>query len=100
MRFLIYLAVFIGFFPSLVQAQTYYNAPSGSSSGTLYNAPRGAYGANAPLNIKGILRGSTPTKSSGYQSRSSKRSHSYGPDRSRYALSLTPQQVKENERKP
>jgi hypothetical protein len=94
MRFLMYLAVFIGFLPQIAVAQVYYNAPSNSSA-TLYNAPDSSYGyGSAPLNLKAIVRGSE-VKSSGKTGYTYK-GKPYGIDRSSYSLALSPEQARLN----
>jgi hypothetical protein len=98
MRFLIYLAVFVGFLSFAEQnevlAQTYYNAPYSTNSGTLYNTPTANSG---PLNLKAYARGNTSSakSSTGY----TYKGKPYGVDRSDYSLALSPQQVQENRKR-
>lgn len=94
MRFFMYMAFFIGFLPLSAMAQTYYIAPSGASSaGTIYNAPSGGYVSSAPINLKGMIRGSS-TKSTG----SSYNNTTYGRNRAHYSLALSPQEVEQYQR--
>ena len=98
-RYLVLLASVGVCMAGAVQAQTLYNAPSSGGSSTLYNAPSSG-GYNSPLNLKSMIRkpqGKTVSRSSntGY----SYNGKPYGVDRSSYSLALSPQQVREHERK-
>jgi hypothetical protein len=95
MRFLVYIAIFIGFLPLAAHAQTLYNSSGSSGSGTLYNAPSGSSG---PLNLRAYARGNT-SSSSGRSARNSYNGKSYGIDRSSYSLALSPTQVQANQRR-
>ena len=97
MKFLICLAVFIGFLPVTGQGKAhaqYYNSTGSSGSGTLYNAPSGSSG---PLNLRAYARGNTSsaTGSTGY----TYKGKPYGVDTSSYSLALSPQQVQENQKR-
>lgn len=94
MRYLLLLAVFISFAPSVAQAQTYYNAPSGGSSSS-YNGAGSNYSINSgPLNLKSMVKsGSNSSRSkTGY----TYKGKPYGVDRTSYSLALSPEQARQN----